>query len=396
MSRAVVLAAVCALAGIRGGQELAPRPVAGIGQPGFRLALTSFAATRAYATGTGTLVLVGTVRNEGAVAQPAEAVTLRMYALAGLDYMEGATIVRLPAMEPGASSSFRWKVQPTAPDAPLVAALTLEQADCLPQVRVLPIQHFGSAPSAFGAGLPPKPIPWAAAAPVSGWADNGKVRIRALHTNSEAAAAYLWSRTPGGWRQVAFAAPMLEAMSAEGAQEPWWEVFKAKRYSAAMDKTSATLTVSGQIGVRWRCSLSYTVRVGSSVVDCAATLSPRRRMSLSGVRLPRLHMGDGSFGAATSEQIGASGAAGSAPRGIRWGQITAGITLPVEPPFPGWRVSAPATPDGAEYTLVSAEYGPRNVPMTLEAGSVRKLSWRLYALAPSSTVHDALKVGPPR
>jgi hypothetical protein len=274
--------------------------------------------------------------------------------------------------------------------------LTLEQADCLPQVRVLPIQHFENTPSAFGVGSPPKPVPWAAAAPASGWADNGKVRLRAVHTNSEAAAAFLWSKTPGGWRQVAFAAPMLEVMSAEGAQEPWWEVFKAKRYSAVMDKTSATLTVSGQIGVRWRCSVAYTVRSGSSVVDCAATLSPRHRMSLSGVRLSRMHMGDGSFGATISDEIQPDPARPGGARAIRWGQITAGMTWPQELPLPGWRASALATPDGADHTLVAVEYKPTDVSATLEAGAILKLRWRVYALNPSSTVRDALKVVPPR
>lgn len=409
---AVACASLLALASASGAeQHPRGRLTAGIDDAGYRLTVTSFAATRAYAVGTQTLTLVGSVRNGGTAPQPAEAVTLRMYAVTGLDYFEGATVIRLPAMEPGASASFRWKVQPTTPDAPLVAALTLEQVDRLPQVTVLPIQRFESAPGAFGPALPqraPQPAkrrqrtaPLVASAASgsdgsSGWIDNGKVRLRALHTSSEVAVGFLWARTAGGWRQVAFAGPFFEALSAEGGQEPWWEIFKAKRYTSSQTKTSATLTVTGQIGVRWRCTVSFTVNAGSSAVDCVAMLSPRRSMTLGGIRLTRMHLGEGSFGSAARDSIGPEPLGSGTTSAIRWGTITAGMIWPSNAPASGWRQMLQTTPEGADYRIVGVEYAPPEKPVGLDADATIRIRWRMYALSPSAAVQDAKKITLPK
>jgi hypothetical protein len=373
-------------------QKLPPRPQAGEGAPGFKLTLTSFAPTRAYAVGAGSLQLVGTVRNEGQAALPADTVTLRMYTLAGLDYLEGATAVRLPAMEPGAAVTYRWKVQPTEPDAPLVAALVLERPGHVPQIRVLPIQHFAEAPSAFGSGTPVKPEPTARSASSSGWLDNGKVRVRAFQTDSEVAGAFLWSKTAGGWRQTGVALPVVEVLSAEGAQDPWWELFKTKRFVAASSPKSAGLSLSGLVGVRWRASVSFALNAGSSVVDAEMTLSPRRTMKLYGLRVGRYHAGEGSFGAASSETIGPEPVGSGLASAVRWGPVTTGITWPAQPPFEGWSQALLQTPDGGDYTAIGVEYRCGPAPALLQAGATVKLRWRWYALTPSTTVRDALKV----
>lgn len=373
-------------------QKLPPRPQAGEGAPGFRLSLTSFAPTRAYATGLGTLTLVGTVRNEGAAALPAETVMLRMYALAGLEYLEGATTVRLPAMEPGTSNTYRWKVQPSAEDAPLVAALVLERQGHVPQIRVLPIQHFAQAPSAFGNGAPAKPEPTARASSSSGWLDNGKVRLRAVQTDSEVAGAFLWSKTPGGWRQTGVALPLAEVFSAEGAQDPWWELLKTKRFVATSSPKRATLSLSGLVGVRWRASVDLALNAGSSVVDASLTLSPRRPMKLFGLRASRFHAGEGSFGPSSSERIGPEPVGAGLASALRWGAITTGMTWPAAPPFDGWTQTLLPTPDGAGHTVIGVEYRSGPGPVLLEAGATVKLRWRIYAISPSAGVGDALKV----
>ncbi len=390
---ALIMAALVALAlGSPARQKLPPRPQAGEGEPGFSLVLSSFAPTRAYAVGTGTVTLVGTVRNVGKAALPADTVLLRMFAVTGLDYLEGATTVRLPAMEPGASNTYRWKVQPTAPDVPLVAALVLERQGHVPQIRVLPIQHFAHNPAAFGNGTPQKPQPLAHASSSSGWLDNGKVRLRMVRTDSETAGGFLWTRTPGGWRQAGLALPFAEVLSAEGGQDPWWEMLKAKRFTAAFSPKRAVLGVSGPVGVRWRASVSLALNAGSSVVDAELSLAPRRPMKLFGVRLARYHVGEGSFGADSSESIGPEPVGSGLMSAVRWGAVTTGMVWPGKPLFEGWSQTLQPTPDGAESSVIGVEYRTGGAPVVLQEGATVKVRWRMFAFSPSGTVRDALKV----
>src|SRR5205823_3049674 len=114
-----------------------PRPV-----------IESFAPVKAFVVGDETVTLVGTIRNTSKSAIPAGAWNARLYCLAGLDYTEGDTMPRLPALEPNAATTFRWRVQATSDTAPLVAALALESPGTMPEVRVIGIQHLGAPPPA--------------------------------------------------------------------------------------------------------------------------------------------------------------------------------------------------------------------------------------------------------
>jgi hypothetical protein len=362
------------------------------GPPGYSLTIASFAATRVYAVGTGSITLVGTVRNAGTGALPPETVLLRMYALTGLDYLEGATTIRLPAMEPGASNTYRWKVQPTAPDAPLVAALVIERQGYVPQVRVLPIQHFAQNPTPFGNGTPAKPEATSKASTASGWLDNGLVRLRALQTDSEVAGAFLWCKTSGGWRQTGLALPLIETLSAEGAQDPWWEMLKAKRYTASSSPKRAVLGVAGPIGVRWRASVSFEVRAGSSIIDAEMSLSPRRTMKLYGLRLARFYAGEGSFGSNVSEELSLEPVGKGLASAVRWGTVTTGMTWPSRTPFEGWTQSLQPTPDGGEHRVIGVEFRSGRQPAELQPSATIKVRWRMYAFGASSSVRDALKV----
>ncbi len=388
------LSVVCLLGGATvSAQRTAPRqPLAGEGSAGFKLELTSFGATRAYAVGVQTITLVGTVRNEGTAALPAETVTLRMYAIAGLDYLEGATIVRLPTLEPDATATYRWKVQPTSPDAPLVAALVLERQDCMPQIRLLAIQHFADSPGAFGSPGPAKPLPAARATTDTGWIENGFVRLKVVPTLSEMAAAFVWRKTPGGWRQVGVALPMIEVLSGEPYQEPWWEALKVKRCSARADSKEASLQIAGQIGVRWRATADCTIHAGSSVMDIRVTLAPRRRMLLHGLRTTRFLIGEGSFGAAASEVLEPSAMGLGIHQAVRWGDITTGVIWPARPPFGDWLQTQQPTPDGADYRVAGAEYRPGAKPLEMSVGSSITIRWRVYALSPSKSVKDCFKI----
>lgn len=390
------LAALCpALAPVLAFQTQPRRPWASEGEPGYKLEITSFTATRAYAVGTESITLVGSVRNVGTGTLPAETVILRMYAVTGLDYLEGATVIRLPAMEPGSTGTYRWRVQPTAPEVPLAAALVLERNDHLPVIRLLPIQHFPNAPGAFGTPGPAKPAPAAQASGLSGWIDNGKVRLRIVPTASQVPTGFLWCRTKGGWRQTAVALPLAELRSGEPYQEPWWEVFRASQWSASVTPARAVLTGSGQVGVRWRATLDLTLNAGSSVVDVRLTASPRRNMQLYGIRPTRLYAGDGSFGSAASETLDGSAVTGGVVSAVRWGEITTGALWRTEAPGSGWTYALQPSPDGALFRLLGLEILGGASPATLSAASSFQLRWRLFAVTPSVSVREALSIPPP-
>jgi len=185
---------------------------------------------------------------------------------------------------------------------------------------------------------------------------------------------------------------LVELLSGEEAQEPWWEALKVKQCTATVDRNQAVLTVSGQIGVRWRSSLSFTVRKGSSVVDTVFQAAPRRDMLLHGIRPSTFLAGEGSFGAAASEVLDPVSVGGGVSSAVRWGNLTTGMIWPAEAPFAAWPQRTLSTPDGVEYRLIGAEFRTGKSPHPVPKGSAVRMRWRLYALSPSTTVRDALKV----
>src|SRR5262249_14317737 len=155
----------------------------------------------------------------------------RLYCLSGLDYAEGDNAPKLPALEPNAVATLRWRALPTAPDAPLIAALSLEGADMPKVVRVAPIQHFSETPPAESASVSKLPV--ARAGRGLATLENGRVRARLAVTNANVPVLFLSTRTAGGWRQAGVALPLAEALSAEGGQRPWREVFKGDEVRVA-------------------------------------------------------------------------------------------------------------------------------------------------------------------
>lgn len=389
----IALAAITLVGGsVAARQGLPAPPRAGEDPSGYRLSIISFGATQPYVIGARSVILYGVVRNDGTAPQPASSVILRMYAVTGLDYVEGTTVIRLPALEPGATAQYRWKVQPTEPDAPLVAALALEQEGRLPRVLTLPMQHYARPPSALGAGGPLKPVATAVSGGAMGWLDNGRVRFRALRTDSHTGAAYLWARTPTGWRQALYASPLLEVRAAEGSQSPWWEMFKVQQISAQTQKGRASLRLSGTVGVRWLCTITVEARNGSSILEGRTVLTARRRLALSGLRLATLCF-DGASGANQAGQlIGPVPVGSGVAMAVRRGGTTAGLTWPSKTLLGESSANPAGAPIGAEYTMFRPEYLPGGGVPTLEAGASLEIRWRLYALHPSATIRDALKV----
>src|SRR5207248_9879672 len=134
----------------------------------------------------------------------------------------------------------------------------------------------------------------------------------------------LSARTPGGWRRVGTVVTLADVMSAEGGQEPWWEVFKWEEARADNFKGKSSLELSGSVGVRWRATAVLTMFADSSVVEVELQLSSPRSMKLYGLRLSPLLAGEGSFGAAASETLSPRPVWSASVSAVRWCEVTVG------------------------------------------------------------------------
>lgn len=357
------------------------------------LRIESFGPVRAYAVGTEGVLLTGTIRNVGQAPLPAGTVTARLYNLTGLDYAEGNTGPKLPALEPNASVTYRWKVQPTGPDVALVASLVLESPGQPPIARIAAIPHFAEPPPRDSASVAKAPT----AQVVRGGAvlENNRIRARFAISHANAPALFLSARTIGAWRQVGVVLPLAEVLSAEGGQRPWWEVFKGSEFQASTRPDVASLTLNGRVGVRWRATLDFTLQANSSVLDVRLRLAPLRPLKLSGLRLCPFFVGEGSFGAAATETLGPLDASPHTLAAVRWGEVTVGTLWTNAPLYPGWRTAPLPGIEGADYRLLGAEMASGSPFESLVAGESVAIRVRLFALTPSRSVEEARRVAPP-
>ncbi len=391
MTLSTVLRLALALMGT--GQAGSPpaKPLPGSpGQP--HLVIESFAPASAYAVGTQPVTMVGTIRNMGREAVPADTFAARIYCLAGLDYTEGDTRPKVPALEPNAAVTFRWSLRPTSPDSPLVASLAVESPGGMPEARVAGVQHFPEPPPGESSGFVKEA---AARAGRSGATlENSKVRAR-IYTSDANVPALLFSvRTATGWRRVGTTLPIAEVLSAEGGQRPWREVFRAETVNAYSTKGQASLHLTGGFGLRWRGTVILTLRTDSSVVDARLLLAPLKPLKLSGVRFCPLLAGDASFGSASSETLMPEPNGTGTTSALRWGAITLGMVWLNDLTLEGWKAVPLPSPLGADYRVLGAEWGPEGPPAVLGPANLIEWRTRLFALTPSVSVTDARRVAP--
>jgi hypothetical protein len=359
---------------------------------GPRIVIESFAPVSAVAVGMQPVLLVGTVRNVGREASAADTWTARVSTLAGLEYTEGDTRPKIPALEPNGTATFRWKLAPSNPDSPLIASLSVEAPGRMPESSVLTLQRFAEWPRGESAAVPKEAS--ASAGRSAATLENAAIRARVYSSDSGVPCLVVSSRTATGWRRVGTTIPLAAVMSGESGQRPWWEVFRAESMRAVNAKGSATLNITGGIGLRWRGTVQLTVRTGSSVIDARLLLSPLRSMRVSRVRLLPFYVGDDSFGSAAAETLGPEEGAPNASA-VRWGAITIGANWLDGASLGTWRTESILSPTGADYRLLGAEWVTDGPALALAQGSLLEIRARLFALTPSAAVTDARRVAAP-
>lgn len=359
-----------------------------------QLEVVFFGTVRGYVIGLDPVVLTGTIRNVGKAELPADTVAARVVAVSGLDYSETAIAPKLPRLEPGTSTTVQWRLLPIRANAPLVAALSLEAtaqngaAVSLPSVSVAPLYHLDEPPADKNAF---QKEPRAGERQNDAFLENENLRAQVIYTTGAIPLLRLSVRIGSGWRTVGTTLPLAEVLSAEGGQQPWWEVFKGEEFRAVNKKGEASLYLSGGIGLRWRAILILTLRSGSSVLDIQMQCAPLRPMRISGVHLAPLLAGDVVLGVPT-ETLRAESVGPNSLTAARWNEITVGTLWSNAPLFPDWKTTALATSPGAEYQRFGAEWRTQAVPVALSAETLLTLRCRLFVLTPSASVGDARKV----
>jgi hypothetical protein len=355
---------------------------------GPRLVIESFAPTSAYTVGSDAVTLVGTIRNVGKSASPADTYIARVSALAGLDYTSGDTRPKVPALEPNAAATFRWRLAPSAADAPLVASLALEGGSGIPDFRVLPIQHFADPPPGESASVAKEAT---ARGGQNATLENATIRVRVVTSEAGVPSLILSTHAPTGWRRIGTTVPIAAVLSAEGGQRPWWELFRVESARASVTKGMATLTLTGGFGLRWRGTVALTLRTGSSVLDTRLLLAPLKPLKLASVRFMPLYAGDGSFGAEAAETLAPE--PGVSPgAAIRWGSITIGTNWLDQPTAGSWKTVPLASPEGADYRLLGTEWQTDGPPLAMNPAGLAEWRARVFALNQSASVADARRI----
>lgn len=352
------------------------------------LRIDSFGATQPVVFGSDTITMVGTIRNVGNAASAQGAAFARMHCLTGLAYVEGDTIPLLPALAPGASVTYRWKVRPDDPDGPLVASLTVMPQGKPQVVQVIPIPHLNHRPSNAGA-----PTPGAYA---KGGHDallqNNRIRIKVWRNGGTPPILQLSVRSGGGWRQVGMVSPVAEVLSAEGGQHPWWELFRAERITASSSPTRSQLTLTGGFGLRWRATVVLSLAAGSGAVEARFSFSPIRKVKLHGIRICTLLSGDAARGAANADKLDPEPSDENVVTAFHWNGTTVGLLRPDAPPMREWTWHPIPDITGADYHISGAEARTPGGPVDMEIDGLVETRARVFALTPSTSVTDAKKM----
>ena len=391
-----------------------------------------FGAERGYAVGTENVPILCLLRNVGTAPLPANSVRLYCYPMVGLDYVAGEIKPMLPDLAPGQSVAFRWHLAPGSAQGKLLTAVMLQSSvpepgsvaigngqpalvgpapllgavvpPGLPRAVLAVIPHFPFQPGlgSIRAGTVAGPVASARAGEV--WLANDRVSLHVREAGGEEAVLSLAAKEGANWRVLATANPLLEILSSEDGQKAWWQRFHWHETSARAGRDEGVMTLSGAIGPRWEVEFVATVRRDTGVVEGKIRLTARQTTRLFGVRLPGLLVQTdppgGGLGRADGRAIALPPEEPFAPEAPRLvaahrGGVTFGLAWPSHAPLEGWTTEALASGNTNLVSSLGGVWtGPDRGDLIL-AGATVEFPFRLFAYAPSDTVHDAPRFATP-
>ncbi|CEK17892.1 hypothetical protein CWRG_01986 [Chthonomonas calidirosea] len=353
----------------------------------------------------GDVVLMCVVCNRGDSPVPANSLQLRCLALSGLDYTSGDITPLLPALAPHQFVVYRWRLAPTG-EGPMLAAAILQSAQtpagCVPAVLQIASTAPPSlqAPPHFGAPLPTQKAPAAGVDQRGAWIGANRVGLRLVRTQDGRPLLLLTTRNGSEWQMAGIVWPLFRVCSAEDAIKPWWHAFYWEDTRVQSTKTSATLTLIGSVGRLWRAEMSFTVQPNTTAVACALRLVARADLRVHALQLPRLFIPN------TFSPPPANGTPlvltqddpsplGQTPliAAYHYGFVTSGIVASVAPLANlQWECHQGSA---ADVSIIAPEWKANgDDPLVLAKASL-VVNFRLFTLAPSLTISDALRFQTP-
>lgn len=366
--------------------------------------IISFSAERGYILGASPVTLLCVVKNVGDAPLTEKTLRVRCFALSGLEYTSGETRPLLPTLAPKQTVAFRWQLGVREAKGAVVAGALIEAAGVLPANRVLPGNRSVVTtilrlprPPAVGS-YNPKPVDPPKASD-EGFIGNDRIALWLFQGERQQPALLMAAREATGWRALTVSAPLLEIQSGEEGQQPWWETFRWRNSTVKNEIDSATLTLNGVFGTRWRANLVFEAKRGTSAIDATLRLIPIRPVRLYGVRLPNMideYTKPEAQSKADGSEIGITYSEPMLPEkspvvANRNNGITYGLTWMENLPFPNGTWEPSPLANSTLYPTLSAQWtAPANGLLILPGATV-EISFRLFALTPSETVKDALR-----
>ncbi|MCS6777224.1 MAG: hypothetical protein NZ557_11850, partial [Chthonomonadaceae bacterium] len=346
------------------------------------------------------VTLLCVVRNIGQASLPANHLRLRCFAMSGLEYTAGDTQPVLPGLEPQQAVAYRWRLLPSDMQGIMAAAVLLERTD--PHVRrpagdasamrvltgqaaITVIPRLTTVPGSRSVSVAPDGEPRAIGRGRDACIYNDRIQLRFLAGDSMQTPLLLLAlRERAGWRTVAHALPLLEVLSGEEGQIPWWEAFRWRDALTTREKAVSRLLLKGTMGSRWRVEIHLELRAGTSAIDGHVHLMAARPVRLHCVRLPRL------FRATEISGIKADGSATPVPlkpatvsaevraSTVELPDLSYGLTWAATPPLPEWSWRASPLGDFVPCPVLWGEcYGPPAGTALAPAQSIR-IPFRLF------------------
>ncbi len=364
-----------------------------------------FGAEHGYTVGRAGVGILCVVHNVGAVPLLEKTLRLNCYTLAGLDYTTGETRPPIPALKPGQSAAFRWRLDPSAASGPLVAGVVVESIAAganpvfTPSVTVAVIPRFRIGPRDWEESKSQSTTPWASAEGLSARVGNDRVIARVKAAEGGQPVLFLAGREGNAWREVAAATPLALVRSGEEGQTPWWETFRWQSASVSNSKDSAELTLSGTVGDRWKAEFVIEARRATGVLNAHLRLAPRRALRLYGVQYPRLlgetdpkatgSLPDDRGLLLTGANEFFSDSERIAAQHLR--SLTYGIAWPSGFSLPGWQSHGLPTGDVDYRPVMGARAEVEERGEIIVPGQAVQFPMRIFSLGPSDTVRDALR-----
>ncbi len=366
--------------------------------------IISFSAERGYIVGASPVILLCVIKNMGVAPLPEKTLRVRCFALSGLDYTSGETRPVLPALAPKQTIAFRWQLGVRETKGALVAGALIEAVGALPPNLILPGNRSVVTTIPRLSRLPavgtynPKPLDPPKASE-EGFIGNERVALWVFQGERQQPALLLAVREEASWRAVTLAVPLLAIQSGEEGQQPWWETFRWRNSTVKNETDSATLTLNGTFGTRWKANLTFEAKRDTSAIDVTLRLIPIRPVRLYGVRLPNMideftkpettTKADGSeIGVTYSEPVLPEN---SPVVANRTNGITYGMTWTENSPFPNGTWEPSPLANSILYPVLGAQWTAPASGLLILPGATVEISFRVFALSASETVKDALR-----